>query len=313
MSKHKQALGKGLGALLPVDQPGEEGGGDISRTRLYNFEERIRAAGRVSEIEIDLIDPNPFQPRSTFDETSLDELAASIRQFGIIQPVTVRTVKLGRYELISGERRLRAARRAKLTRIPAFVREADSESMLEMALVENVQRESLNPVEIALGYQRLIDECGLKQEQVATKVSKNRTTIANFLRLLRLPARVQTALRDGSISTGHARALLSLESEGEQNRILSRIVKDGLSVRAVEDLVRAIGEDQPQKSPPSATKKVTLVLPEDLEMRAIRDRLRSTFSTQVAIKPAGKGKGGRIELEYYSDEDLERLVEIMLG
>ncbi len=313
MSKRKPALGKGLGALLPVEVAGEEDGSDISKTKLYNFEDRIRAAGRVSEIEIELIDPNPFQPRSDFDETSLDELADSIRQLGIIQPITVRAIRLGRYELITGERRFRAAQRARLTRIPAFVREADSEAMLEMALVENVQRRSLNPIEIALGYRRLIDECELKQDQVAEKVSKNRTTVANFLRLLRLPPTVQAALRDGTISTGHARALVSLESEKDQLRILAGIVRDGLSVRAVEDIVRSIlGESPEKESSPEKRARVNALPIESPELRAIKDRLRNAYSTQVSIKPAANRKGGRIEMEYYSDDDLERLIEIML-
>ena len=313
MSKRKSALGKGLGALLPAEASGEEDGSDISKIRLYNFDDRIRAAGRVSEIEMNLIDPNPFQPRSDFDEDSLDELAASIQQLGIIQPITVRAVRLGRYEIIAGERRLRAAQRANLTRIPTFVREADSEAMLEMALVENVQRQSLNPIEIAMGYQRLIDEGGLIQDQVAEKVSKNRTTVANFLRLLRLPPKVQAALRDGTVSTGHARALISLESEKDQLSVLARIIRDGLSVRAVEERVRTILEEDQEKKP-SARKRASIkVVPiESPELRAIRDRLRITYGTQISIKSAANKKGGRIEVEYYSDDDLERIVELML-
>ena len=282
----------------------------ISKTKLYNFEERVRAASRISEIKLDLIDPNPFQPRTNFDAGGLEELASSIRQLGIVQPITVRSVPGGRYQLISGERRLRAAGLAGLSEIASYIREADSEAMLEMALVENVQRESLNPIEIALGYQRLIDECDLKQEEVATKVGKNRTTVANSLRLLRLPAAVQLALKDGIVTAGHARALLTLEKERDQIKLLARIVKNGLSVRAVEDRARKMSArtDQKQKKTP-----LQLVTQNDLGVREVRDRLRNTLSTQVVIKPSRVQKGGRIEVEYYSNDDLERIVDLIVG
>ncbi|RMF52827.1 MAG: ParB/RepB/Spo0J family partition protein, partial [Bacteroidetes bacterium] len=243
MGSRKAALGRGLNALLPSVQEEDvqerPEGGDLPKSRLYNFEDRYRYLGRVAEIEIEHIRPNPYQPRKDFDETALNELADSIRQLGIIQPITVRAMGGGRFEVISGERRLRAARRAGLKRIPAYVREADTEAMLEMALVENVQREELNPIEVALGYQRLIEECNLTQEQVAQKVSKNRSTVANFLRLLKLPPPVQAALRDNSITVGHARALINVDDEAAQRRLLKAILENGLSVREVEEQVRA--------------------------------------------------------------------------
>lgn len=307
MSKSKSALGRGLGALLP--ETGEDAAPEptgIEQTKLYNFDERIRSAGTIAEVSVDRVVPNPYQPRMHFDEEALLELAQSIGQLGIIQPITVRKVGADRYELISGERRLKAARRAGLSSIPAFVREADSEAMLEMAIVENVQREQLNPIEIALGYQRLIDECALTQEQVAVKVGKNRSTVANFLRLLNLPPLIQAGLRDGVLSTGHARALLPLEDETLQRSLLDEIRTSGLSVREVEKRVRELLKPgaKPSKSGASRAERAVSV-----EMAALSDRLRRAVGTKVHIRPSGSGKGGRVELEYYSDEDLERIVD----
>ena len=317
-SRKGPALGRGLGALLsaptpaPDDAP-EAGAEARPVSPLYQFEERVRYLGRVAEIDIDHIRPNPYQPRKHFDETALEELAASIRQLGIIQPVTVRAMGAGRFEIISGERRLRASRRAGLRRIPAFVREADTEAMLEMAIVENVQREALNPVEVALGYQRLIEECGLNQEAVAAKVGKNRTTVTNYLRLLRLPPRVQAALRDGTLSAGHARALVSLDDAEAQVRIMVRTVDEGLSVRDVEDLVRAArdahGSDVPAADP-AAPAPPPAPSREDLVLQQFADRLRGRLATHVAIKHKGP-QGGRIEIAYYSNDDLERLLGIL--
>ena len=315
----KAALGRGLSALLsapapPADDPetgapdGGEGGADVPKSRLYQFEDRMRYLGRVAEIEVEHVRPNPYQPRKDFDEGALDDLAASIRSLGIIQPITVRAMGGGRFEVISGERRLRAARRAGLKRIPAYVRDADSEAMLEMAIVENVQREQLNPVEVAVGYQRLIEECGLKQEEVADKVGKNRTTVANFLRLLRLPPRVQAALRDGSLSAGHARALINLDDAEAQVRIMQRAIDEGLSVRDVEDLAKQAKERPAPKA--EAAQPSTAPTRDDLQLRAFTDRLRSRLATQVAIKHKGTS-GGRIEIAYYSDDDLERLLDAL--
>ncbi|MDX1419833.1 MAG: ParB/RepB/Spo0J family partition protein [Rubricoccaceae bacterium] len=320
MSK-KAALGKGLSALLPQmppHTPSEEGDDAVEapRSRLYNFEDRLRLAGRVADVEVDAVRPNPYQPRKDFSDDALDELAASIRQLGIIQPLTVRALGNGRFELISGERRLRAARRAGLKKVPAFVREADTETMLEMALVENVQREDLNPIEVALGYQRLIEEVGLTQEEVAEKVGKNRTTVTNALRLLRLPARIQASLRDGSITAGHARALVSVEDEPAQLQLHRQVVDKGLSVRAVERLVRERKErpTAPRQPAPAAEPRPTALTPRDrLEIEGMEGRLREHLGTRVQIQHRSGEEGGTIEIAYFSLEDLERVVELMAG
>ncbi len=317
MAAKKVALGRGLNALLPnVNQeaapPEEVSGVETPKSRLYHFEERRRLLGRVAEIEIDRIRPNPYQPRKDFDEEALDELARSIAQLGIIQPITVRAMGNNEFEVISGERRLRAARRAGLKRVPAYVREADSEEMLEMALVENVQREELNPIEVALGYQRLIEECGLTQEQVAEKVGKNRTTVANFLRLLKLPPRIQASLRDGTITTGHARALIGLP-EPVQLRLLQEIETKQLSVREVEERVRAWHRRQERKTDAGSTSVPAEPDPETLQLRDYEDRLRRRLGTQVHIRHRSGNRGGRIEIAYFSNEELERLLNLLLG
>ena len=345
MATPKSALGKGLSALLPqTSAPDDDETG--TRTRLYNFEDRRRLAGRVAELDLESIRPNPYQPRKDFDEGALDELAASIRQLGIIHPLTVRELGDGRFELISGERRLRASRRAGLKRVPAYVREADTEAMLEMAIVENVQREDLNPVEIAIGYQRLMEEVGLTQEQVADKVGKSRPAIANVLRLLKLPPRIQASLRDGSLSPGHARALVPVENESDQIGLLRSILDDGLSVREVERRVRTLREPadvpaplaepsppahaapaardtpaprlgpprlaEPPAAPESAGSLAVLTPRERLELEGFEDRLREAVASQVAIRHRPDGSG-TISVSYYSAEDLERVVERLLG
>ncbi|WP_397546925.1 ParB/RepB/Spo0J family partition protein [Rhodothermus marinus] len=316
MATKKAALGRGLSALLPsanqeATPPEEVTGVETPKSRLYHFEERLRLLGRVAEIDIDRIRPNPYQPRKDFDEEALDELARSIAQLGIIQPITVRALGNNEFEVISGERRLRAARRAGLKRVPAYVREADTEEMLEMALVENVQREELNPIEVALGYQRLIEECGLTQEQVAEKVGKNRATVANFLRLLKLPPRIQASLRDGTITAGHARALIGLP-EAVQLRLLQEIETKQLSVREVEERVRAWHRRQERKTAGEAATASAEPDPETLQIRDYEDQLRRRLGTQVRIRHRS-GRGGRIEIAYFSDEELERLLSLLLG
>ena len=321
-SSRKAVLGRGLNALLPAQEPepasDREPLAEGTRGRLYHFEDRVRLLGRVADVDVDQVRPNPYQPRRDFDEKTLDELAASLLQLGVIQPITVRVLEDNRFEVISGERRLRAARRAGLKRIPAYIREADTEEMLEMALVENVQREALNPIEIALGYQRLIEECALTQEQVAQKVGKNRATVANILRLLKLPPRIQAAVRDGTLTTGHARAMINVEDEEVQLRLLKEVEERGLSVREVEDLVRDwTRAPEPQTESAEAETAAQAAKPampdrDALQLRAFADQLRSRYSTQVHIRHRQGGTGGRIEIAYYSDEDLERLLEILL-
>jgi len=321
----KSALGKGLNALLPEDQDEqastEDTAGDDEaegQSELYRFEDGTQLLGRVAEVAVERIRPNPYQPRQEFSEESLDELAASIEQIGVIQPITVRALEDGQFEVISGERRLRAARRAGIEHLPAFVREADSAEMLEMALVENVQREELNPIEIALGYQRLVEECGLTQEEVAERVSKSRATVSNFLRLLRLPSRIQAALRDKEVTMGHARALIAMDDEEAQVELLEEAIEEDLSVREIEAQVRAWHEDEADETPkdesPPSSEEPTSASPErtDLQLEELRRRLRSRFSTQVQITHKKNGEG-TVELSYYSEEDLNRLVELMMG
>lgn len=320
MASKKIALGRGLSALLPTGQQEEESGLDTPPSeappsKLYRFEERTRMVGRVADLEVDHISPNPYQPRQDFEDQALDELAASIQQLGIIQPITVRALSGGRFEVISGERRLRAARRAGLKRVPAYIREADTEEMLEMALVENVQREELNPVEVALGYQRLMEECGLTQEQVAERVGKKRTTVANFLRLLKLPPLIQASLRGRSVSVGHARSLINVDDEEFQLHLLEEIQHKDLSVREVEERVRAWRKRHERSgAKPAPEAKPTTSTPPDrdtLQIQEFTNRLRFHFSTQVHLKHKADGSG-KIELTYYSREDLERLLELLL-
>ncbi|MEX0822088.1 MAG: ParB/RepB/Spo0J family partition protein [Rhodothermales bacterium] len=305
MASKKAALGRGLSAILPSDEEDDE-------QEAPRRTSRDRLAGRVAQVDVSLVRPNPYQPRKDFNDSALDELAESIKQLGVIQPITVRTTEDG-FEIISGERRLRAARRAGLSRIPAYVREADSEEMLEMAIVENIQREELNPIEVALGYQRLIDECSLTQEGVAEKVGKGRATIANFLRLLKLPARIQASLRDGMVSVGHARALINVDDEDVQQRLIEEIEDQDLSVRDVEKKVRRWHRAQEEATEPPKQTEPTgreLVDRDSLQVRNYTTRLRNFLSTQVKIRH--KSDGGHIEIEYYSNEDLERLLELIL-
>ena len=314
----KSALGKGLNALIPSEkqeQASEEEGEDVSESQLYQFEDGTRLLGRVAEVAVERIRPNPYQPRQEFKEEALDELAASIDELGVIQPITVRALGDGQFEIISGERRLRAARRAGLDRLPAFIRKASSEEMLEMALVENVQREELNPIEVALGYQRLMEECGLTQEAVAEKVSKSRATVSNFLRLLRLPPRVQAALRDKEVAMGHARALIAMDDEEAQVELLEETIEEDLSVREVERRARNWHEAQEEDDDEEKTAPDAPAGPPDrdeLQVDDYRSKLRSRFSTQVQITHESDGEGS-IEISYYSEEDLERLVELMMG
>ena len=320
----KSALGKGLNALLPEDED-EQASGDGDDTddapeeqsQLYQFEDGTRLLGRVAEVAVERIRPNPYQPRQEFEEGALDELAASIEQVGIIQPITVRALGDGEFEIISGERRLRAARRAGMEHLPAFIREANSEEMLEMALVENVQREELNPIEIALGYQRLVEECDLTQEEVAERVSKSRATVSNFLRLLRLPPRIQAALRDKTVSMGHARALIAIDDTEAQVALLEDTIEEDLSVREVERRARewrTEGDDTDESPEADAADDVSLSegTPDrdDLQFEELRNRLRSQFGTQVHIQHRKNGEG-TIEISYYSEEDLNRLVELL--
>jgi ParB family chromosome partitioning protein len=325
----KSALGKGLNALLPEDRDeqapadagdGEEGEEAAQQSQLYQFEDGTRLLGRVAEVAVERIRPNPYQPRQEFNDETLDELAASIEQIGIIQPITVRALGDGEFEVISGERRLRAARRAGMEHLPAFIREANSEEMLEMALVENVQREELNPIEIALGYQRLVEECDLTQEEVAERVSKSRATVSNFLRLLRLPPRIQAALRDKEVSMGHARALIAMDDHEAQVALLEEAIAEELSVREVESRARdwheadaadAEGDDEEPDAIEDGAGTEPVPERSDLQLEELRSKLRSRFGTQVQIQHTKTGEG-TIEIDYYSEEDLERITEMLM-
>ncbi len=283
-------LGKGLGALIPEMNTEDD--------------ELGRSPERLREVDVSEVKPNPFQPRETFDPIALDELKQSIAAKGIIQPITVREAGSG-YELIAGERRLRAVNDLGIERIPAYVLEVTTDQeMIELSLIENIQRENLNPIDEANGYQTLISKCNLTQDEVAKRVGKDRSTVTNFLRLLKLPQRIQKSLVNEEISQGHARALLALEDNSEQLTVWQETVKKSFSVRQVESLIRR------KKEPSAVQKKAT---PEKVSpfIHEFENKFRTAFSTQVRIRVAAKGQGGRIEIEYYSDDDIERILDIV--
>ena len=294
----KNALGKGLSALL------ENANTDI--TSKYTSDENPKTVSSVSLIPIKQIETNPFQPRTTFNEQALEELTDSIATLGIIQPITVRKLGYDQYQIISGERRFRASQRAGLTEIPAYIRVANDQSMLEMAIVENVQRDDLDAIEVALSFQRLLEECKLTQEGLSERVGKNRATVANYLRLLKLPEEVQAALITRRISMGHARALLGCDTKRQQLVILDKTLTDDLSVREIEKLVR---EGASEKGAKAATK--TKELP--LEYQKIKEDLsKNLHGLKVDLKRSEKGSG-KIEIAFRSDVELMKLIEIING
>ncbi|MCC6838066.1 MAG: ParB/RepB/Spo0J family partition protein [Bacteroidia bacterium] len=302
MSTKRNALGKGLSALL------ENANTDITNTRL---EGDAKVVGSVSTIEISKIETNPFQPRTQFDEDALNELAGSIKEHGIIQPITVRKLGYDKYQLISGERRFRASQIAGLTAVPAYIRIANDQAMLEMALVENIQRENLDAIEVAISYKRLIDECNLTQEQLSQKVSKQRSTITNYLRLLKLPVEIQLGIREGDITMGHARALINIEDPDKQLAIYQQIVLNDLSVRDVEDIARGVktetsGAPAKQKTDKKETAKTAL----SFEQKQVLDDLRAVFNAKVQISKDEKGKG-KIVIPFKSDNDLKRILDLL--
>ncbi len=290
----KRVLGRGLSALIPKGPRMDAAEGPRDPV----------SAGAVANIPVSDIRPNPFQPRTDFDEAALDELMRSIKEKGIIQPITVRKVADG-YQIIAGERRLRAAQLAKIKDIPAYIIEVSSdEDMLELALIENIQREHLNPIEVAHAYQRLLDECKLTQEDVAQRVGKDRTTVTNFLRLLKLPEKVQEGLRKGKISMGHARALVNIPSEKSLLKVYEKIIHEGLSVRKVEDIVRKV----PGKAPAKPKKGGVTTSPSGIQ--SIEEQLRQALGTKVLVRAKGGGKGD-IVIEFYSLDEFDRLLEIL--
>ncbi|MCW9707334.1 ParB/RepB/Spo0J family partition protein [Fodinibius salsisoli] len=303
----KKVLGRGLGAFFPEYDDEESEGKKKSKSskKEKTAQTPIEPQKRVNivlEVPVDNIRPNPHQPRKEFEEERLKELSHSIEEHGLIQPITVRYIGEKRFELISGERRLRAAKIAGIEKLPAYIREVNDEDIISYALIENIQREDLNPMEVALGYQRLIEEADYTQAEVAERVGKNRSTVTNMLRLLNLPPFIQAALRDEQISMGHARALISVENPDDQKAIFKKIIKKGYSVRQTEKAVKALAEDKdkPQKSKSEDRQSAFL--------KEISNRLRSKLSTKVNIK--SKKNGGEIRIEYYSNEELDRLLEL---
>ena len=287
--KKKSGLGRGLGALLEDSGEKKKISGSGATPK-----------GAINEIEISKIETNPWQPRTEFDEEALNDLADSIKVQGIIQPITVRALSENEFQLISGERRLQASKKAGLKSVPAYIRIADDQQMLEMALIENIQRENLNAIEIALSYQRLLAECDLKQEELGDRVGKNRSTVTNYLRLLKLPPDIQIALRDGKLSMGHARALISIEDVDRQLDIFNQIVKNELSVRKVEELVRSSGKKAEVKPPVEASP----------EIKELQTKLSTHFGSRINVKANDQNKG-EIKIPFTSTDDLNRILDIL--
>ncbi len=289
MPQRRNALGRGLDALLSMDEVKTEG------------------SSSINEIELSKISVNPNQPRREFDETALQELGDSISEIGIIQPITLRKISEEEYQIIAGERRYRASLKAGLETIPAYIRTADDENVMEMALIENIQREDLNSVEIALAYQHLLEQYNLTQERLSERVGKKRTTIANYLRLLKLPASIQMALQNKQIDMGHARALITLAEPKLQVKVFEEILEHGYSVRKVEEIVKALSEGEVIKS---GNKKITpkrSKLPEEFNM--LKKHLSNFFSTKVQLTCSEKGKG-KISIPFNNEEELERIIEM---
>ena len=296
-AEKRNALGRGLSALLNDSENVQPNKNNAS------LGSEVGNLGSVNEIKLSEIEVNPFQPRTDFDEQALLELADSIKLQGLIQPITVRRVNAHSYQLISGERRLRASKLAGLTQVPAYVRTANDQQMLEMALIENIQRENLNAIEVALSFQRMIEECSLKQEELGERVSKNRSTVTNYLRLLKLPPSIQASIRDGQLSMGHAKALITIDDPSKQIYIHQHIINQGLSVRKTEEMVRDL-----QK--PSVKKEGKQPEPISFQIQKIQDDLASKFSTRVKLKMGNQGQG-TIEIPFLSENDLNRILEML--
>lgn len=291
----KQALGRGLSALL------KDPSNDIKSIQDKNAD---KVVGNIVELELEAIEINPFQPRTSFNEETLKELATSIKELGVIQPITVRKIGFNKYQLVSGERRYRASKLVGLTTIPAYIRIANDQESLEMALVENIQRVDLDPIEIALSYQRLIDEINLTQEQLSDRVGKNRSTVANYMRLLKLDPIVQTGMRDGFISMGHGRALISVESQTLQLDIYEKIISNQLSVRQTEALVKSLLN--PESKPP----KTEIELPKHIK-KGIKE-FSEYFGHKIDVKVSKNG-AGKISIPFHSEEDFNRIKKLLKG
>lgn len=302
----RNALGKGLGALLSdKDQTNAN-----TENQVINTPASSPAVNTIAAIPVDQIEANPYQPRDQFEEEALNELAESIKVQGIIQPLTVRRLSAKSYQLISGERRLRASKLAGLTEVPAYIRTANDQEMIEMALIENIQRENLNAMEVAFSFQRMLDECNLKQEELSGRVGKNRTTVTNYLRLLKLPPMIQAAIRDQQISMGHARAMVSMENVDQQLYVFKEILTKDLSVRKVEELVRAMSTPKKEGKEKEKNANGGKYLTNNFEYQKIQDDLSSKFGNKVLIKVDDKGKGA-INIPFLSTDDLNRILEML--
>jgi ParB family chromosome partitioning protein len=300
-AEKRNALGRGLSALLNDSE-------SVNQNQNYNkatvsSDSEVNSPGSINEIKLTEIEVNPFQPRTDFDQVALAELADSIKLQGLIQPITVRRLNAHSYQLISGERRFRASKLAGLTQIPAYIRSANDQQMLEMALIENIQRENLNAIEVAISLHRMLEECNLKQEELGERVSKNRSTVTNYLRLLKLPPAIQKSIRDNEITMGHAKALITIDDPTKQIYIHQHIIQQGLSVRKTEELVRDMQR-------PTIKKEGKQPEPASFQIQKIQDDLASKFSTRVKLKIGGQGQG-TIEIPFLSESDLSRILEIM--
>jgi ParB family chromosome partitioning protein len=295
MAEKKRALGKGLSALLKNP--------DTDITSAESIENSTKIVGSISELPLEQIEVNPFQPRTDFDEDALQELAISIKELGVIQPITVRKLGYDKFQLISGERRFRATQIAGLNSIPVYIRIANDQEMLEMALVENIQREQLNPVEVALSYQRLIDECKLTQEKMSERVGKKRSTITNYLRLLKLPAEILSALKKENISMGHARALINVNNPETQLNIFRDAVSNKFTVREIEQIVKDFGNTNYTKTSRNRTKSIPT-----FEHQKISNDLSHSLGKEVKLKVLKSGKG-KVEIKFNSAEELDEIIK----
>ena len=296
MSNKKPALGRGLSALLENDDI------DINARSLAGSAGEI--LGSIAHINLSEIETNPFQPRTNFEEESLNDLASSIKELGIIQPVTVRKTGFKRYQLISGERRFRASKIANVQAIPAYIRVANDQDLLEMALVENIQRENLDAIEISISFQRLIEECNLTQEKMSERVGKKRSTITNYLRLLKLPAEIQLAIRNKEISMGHARALVNIETQEKLMKLFKRIINENLSVRKVEELAKNLKEDK------SVLKKSTPAEELSFQQQKFIEDLNQYLDTKASINRSS-GEKGKLVIPFNSNSELERIIDLL--
>lgn len=305
MSSKQRGLGKGLSALL-----GDAGNLDSLRSPVGYVNKDVvgtkdpQDTADVLRIPVNMIEPNPFQPRMSFDQDSLQELAASIRTFGLIQPITVRKKSADRYQIISGERRFKACQIAGMDMVPAYIRDANDQGMLEMAIVENIQRENLDPIEVAMSYQRLIDECSLTQEQMADRVGKKRASVTNYLRLLKLPAKVQHDLKVGLLSVGHAKVLLGLDDVVLQEKLCDFVIKNSLSVRQLEDKIKELQAQQQNEVKP----KKEVNLPD--EYYRVLEHIGKFFDKSISLRRADSGKG-TMTIHFDSDDEIRRFLKAL--